>query len=132
MLVPNCAADNFNRMRKRANRSIPRGRTWSGQPGRIVRPPYKTNNLRASGEQPGAIQLDTTYFNAFAERRKSPNPPKKVASKGTRRTVVRNDRELECWLDFRLNLTKMERVACEEARQKGLESFRVTQGCEGK
>jgi len=119
-------------MKKRANRSIPRGRTQSGQLGHIVRPPYKSNTHWASGEKPDSIQLDTTFFNAFAERRKSPNPPKKAAKKGARRTVVRNDRELESWLDFRLHLTKTERVACEEARQKGLESFRVTQGCEGK
>jgi len=84
------------------------GRMLLRQPGHSVRPLYKTNNLLAFGEQPDSIQLDTTLFNAFTERRKSPNPPKKVASKGIQRTIVRNDRELKCWLDFRLNLKKGE------------------------
>jgi len=36
------------------------------------------------------------------------------------------------WLDFRLHLAKSKGAPCEEARQKGHESFRVAQGCEGK
>lgn len=118
-------------MKKPTRRSIPRGQTRSGHPGRIIRPPYKTNGLRASGEDPESICLDTRLFNAFAERRNSPNAQKKVARKGAHRTVLRNDRELEQWLDFRLHLTRSEQAACEEARQKGEESFRATQGSEG-
>jgi len=118
-------------MKKPVGRKVPRGRTLSGQPGRIVRPPYTTDNLRAPGQPPESIQLDTTLFDAMAERRKSPRPPKKMARKGTRRTVVQNDTELENWLNFRLHLTKSEQGACEEARQNGEESFRVTQGSEG-
>ena len=103
-----------------------RGRTLWGQPGRIVRPPYTTDNLRAPGEPPESIQLDTTLFDAMAERRRSPKPPKKMARKGTRRTVLQNDTELENWLNFHLHLKKSEQGACEEARQNGQESFHVT------
>lgn len=85
----------------------------SGQPGHIVWPPYKTNNLQASGEHPVSLQLFTTLLNAFAEWRNSPNPSKKVVRKGIRHTSLQNDRRLEYWLDFRLNLAKGERVACE-------------------
>ena len=94
-----------------------------GQPGRSVHPLYKTNKLRASGEEPDSIQLDTTLFNAFTERRKSPNPPKKVASKGIRRTIVRNDRELKCWLDFRLNLKRGSRLIVRRHGRRGLNPF---------
>jgi len=127
----NSAAYGCNRMKKPVGRKVPRGRTLSGQPGRIVRPPYTTDNLRAPGQPPESIQLDTTLFDAMAERRKSPRPLKKMARKGTRRTVMQNDTELENWLNFRLHLTKSEQGACEEARQNGEESFRVTQGSEG-
>jgi len=101
-------------MKKPVGRKVPRGRTLSGQPGRIVRPPYTTDNLRAPGQPPEPIQLDTTLFDAMAERRRSPRPPKKMARKGTRRTVLQNDTELENWLNFRLHLTKSE-----SARQNG-------------
>ena len=85
----------------------------SGQPGHIVWPLYKTNNLQASGEHPVSIQLFSTLFNAFAEWRKSPNPPKKVVRKGIRHTILQNNRRLQYWLDFRLNLTKGKRIASE-------------------
>ncbi|KAG0131239.1 hypothetical protein HOY82DRAFT_338786 [Tuber indicum] len=116
-------------MKEPASPSIPRGTTRSGQPGRIIRPPYAANNRRAPGQRPESVRLDTTLFNAFTERQKSPNPPKKAAKRGAHRMVPQTDKELERWLDFRLHLVKTERAACEEARQNGHESFRVTQGC---
>jgi len=78
-------------MKKPVGRKVPHRRTLAGQPGRIVRPPHTTNNLRAPGQPPESIQLDTTLFDAMAERRRSPRPPKKMARKGTRRTVSQND-----------------------------------------
>ena len=88
----NSADYSCNRMKKPVSRKVLRGRTLWGQPGRIVRPPYTTDNLRAPGEPPESIQLDTTLFDAMAERRRSPRQPKKMARKGTRRTILQNDR----------------------------------------
>jgi len=119
-------------MNKPASQRVLRRPTQSGQPGHIIRPPYITNNLRASGQPPESVRLDATLFDAHTERRKSPNPPKKAAKWGARRMVPQTDSQLERWLDFRLHLVNAEMAACEEARQKGEESFRITQGCKGK
>jgi len=89
----NIAAYGCNRVKKPVGWKVPRGRTLSGQPGRIVRPPYTTDNLRAPGQPPESLQLDTTLFDAMAERRRSPRPPKKMARKGTPRTVLQNGQE---------------------------------------
>jgi len=62
-------------MKKPVGWKVPHGRTLSGQPGRIVRLPYRTDNLRAPGQPPESIQLDTTLFDAMAEQRRSPGPP---------------------------------------------------------
>jgi len=61
-------------MKKPLGGKVPYGRTLSGQFGRIVRPPYMTDNLRGPGQPPEYIQLDTTLFDAIAERRRSPSP----------------------------------------------------------
>jgi len=61
-------------MKKPVGRKVPCRRTLSGQLGRIVRPHYTTDNLCAPGQPPESIRLDTTLFDAIAERRRSPSP----------------------------------------------------------
>ncbi|PUU72423.1 hypothetical protein B9Z19DRAFT_1169624 [Tuber borchii] len=95
-------------------------------------PPHGANNhTKIHGSLADQVDISTKQFDGLACRKQAGTGPTKRITVGKKKVdVTRNNKELEEWLDLRMKLLKIVKKDCEEARERGDESFRTTQNAE--
>ena len=79
------------------------------------------------------VAISTQQFDGFSCRIGTETGPTIRVEKGKSMVDVgRNNGKLKDWLNYRMGLLNHEKEKCEEARQKGAESFRAVQHAESK
>ncbi|KAG0644546.1 hypothetical protein HOY80DRAFT_741278 [Tuber brumale] len=114
---------------------LPRRPTNNGTPGSLIRPPYyyTPSGIRQGPGSKKPVTIDTTLYPTVKSRVDGGSASMKLSQPKGKLPKLRprTDSEMENWFEKGMSLTREDKAACEEAKERGDKLFRVIQRKQG-